>query len=44
MASACKQTENVRHRKLRSRGKARKNALANHGTTKSRTELFAVKG
>lgn len=44
MASACKQTETVRQRKLRTRGKARKNALANHGTTKPRAELFAVKG
>lgn len=44
MASASKHTENVRNRKLRSRGKARKNALANQGTTKSRSELFAVKG
>ncbi len=44
MASACKQTETVRHRKLRTRGKARKNALENRGTTKTRTELFAVKG
>jgi hypothetical protein len=44
MASACKQTETVRHRKLRTRGRARKNALANQGTTKPRAELFAVKG
>lgn len=44
MASACKQSETVRQRKLRTRGRARKNALANNGTTKSRAELFAVKG
>ena len=43
MASACKQTQTVRNRKLRTRGKARKNALANQGTTRSRVELFAVK-
>ena len=44
MASACKQSENVRKRKARTRGKERKNALENHGTTKARSVLFAVKG
>lgn len=44
MASASKQTETVRERKLRSRGRHAKNARANHGTTKSREELFKVKG
>lgn len=44
MASACKQSQTIRKRKLRTRGKARKNALENHGTTASRAELFAVKG
>ncbi len=43
MASACKQTQTVRNRKLRTRGKARKNALENRGTTKPRAELFAIK-
>jgi hypothetical protein len=44
MASAAKQTNTVRHRKLKQRGRARKNALANKGSTWSREELFAVKG
>ena len=44
VASSMKQSSTVRHRKLRSRGKARKNALNNHGTTLSREELFKVKG
>jgi hypothetical protein len=44
MASASKQTEVVRNRKLKRRGKARKSALANHGSTLSREELFKVQG
>jgi len=44
MASACKQSETVRARKLRSRGRAAKNARANKGSTKSREELFKVQG
>lgn len=42
MASACKQTSTVRNRKLKTRGKAAKNARKNHGTSKSREELFKV--
>lgn len=42
MASCTQQTESVRQRKARRRGRARKNALHNHGTTKSREELFKV--
>ncbi len=44
MASASKHTENVRERKLRTRGKAAKNARKNHGTSKPREELFKVQG
>ena len=43
MPSPMKQSETVRHRKLKSRGRWRKNRLENHGTTKSATELFKVK-
>ena len=43
MASSMKQSNTVRERKLRRRGKARKNALNNHGTTLTREELFKVK-
>jgi hypothetical protein len=43
MPSPMKQTENVRERKLRRRGRWRKNRLENEGTTKSRAELFKVK-
>lgn len=43
MASAMKQNETIRHRKLRRRGKERKNRLENQGTTLSRAELFKVK-
>jgi hypothetical protein len=42
MASPSKKTETVRARKRKNRGRARKNALANHGTTLSREELFKV--
>jgi hypothetical protein len=42
MASACKHTTTVRERKLRSRGRARKNALNAKGTTPTRAELFKV--
>lgn len=44
MASAAKQTENVRERKLRRRGKWAKNRRANAGSTKSREDLFKVQG
>ena len=43
MSSAAKQTNIVRERKLKRRGKWRKNGLENKGTTKSRAELFKVK-
>lgn len=42
MVSKTRQTENIRKRKSRSRGRHRKNALQNHGTTKPREELFKV--
>lgn len=42
MVSNTKHTETVRKRKSRTRGRDRKNALQNHGTTKSREELFKV--
>jgi hypothetical protein len=44
MPSAAKQTETVRERKLRRRGKWAKNRRKNEGSTKSRDELFVVKG
>jgi len=44
MASSMKQSNTIRERKLRRRGKARKNALNNSGTTQSVAELFKVKG
>lgn len=44
MASPTQHTESVRQRKARRSGRARKNALANHGTTLSREELFRVQG
>jgi hypothetical protein len=44
MASACKQTQTVRNRKLKTRGKAAKNARNNQGSTMSRDELFKVVG
>jgi hypothetical protein len=43
MASAMKQNETIRHRKLKRRGRARKNRLENEGTTLTRAELFKVK-
>ncbi len=43
MASAMKQSETIRQRKLKRRGKWRKNRLENQGTTFSRAELFKVK-
>lgn len=42
MVSPTKHTERVRQRKARSRGRDRKNALENYGTTKPREELFKV--
>jgi hypothetical protein len=42
MVSNTNQTESIRQRKERKRGRKRKNALANHGTTKPREELFKV--
>jgi hypothetical protein len=44
MPSPAKQTNTVRERKLRRRGKARKNALNNGGTTQPREDLFKVQG
>lgn len=44
MASSMKQSNTIRERKLRRRGKARKNALNNKGTTLSLADLFKVKG
>jgi hypothetical protein len=44
MPSPAKQTNTVRERKLRRRGKDRKNALNNAGTTVGRDELFKVQG
>lgn len=43
MASAMKQNETIRQRKLKRRGKWRKNRLENEGTTWSKVELFKVK-
>ena len=42
MASPAKQTNSIRAHKRKARGRARKNALANHGSTLSREELFKV--
>jgi hypothetical protein len=42
MPSPMKQSNTVRHRKLKRRGAWRKNRLENHGTTLSRAELFKV--
>lgn len=42
MASNSKRTETIRERKLRTRGKARKNKLNREGTTPTREELFKV--
>jgi hypothetical protein len=42
MSSPSKQTNIIRERKLRRRGRARKNALENKGSTKSAAELFKV--
>jgi hypothetical protein len=44
MPSPAKQTNTVRERKLRRRGKDRKNALNNTGTTLGREDLFKVQG
>jgi hypothetical protein len=42
MASASKQTNTIRAKKMKARGRARKNKLALHGTTLSREELFKL--
>jgi hypothetical protein len=42
MASASKRTETIRKRKLRTRGKDRKNKLSAQGTTPTREELFKL--
>ena len=42
MVSPTKQTWTVRDRKKVKQGRKRKDTLANHGTTKSREELFKV--
>lgn len=44
MSSAAKQTNTVRERKLRRRGKWAKNRRANQGSTLSREDLFKVQG
>ncbi|MDP2343858.1 MAG: hypothetical protein Q8O67_23060 [Deltaproteobacteria bacterium] len=43
MASSMKQTNTIRERKLRTRGRARKHALENKGSTVTQKELFKVK-
>lgn len=43
MASPMKQNETIRRRKLKRRGRWRKNRLENEGTTWSTAELFKVK-
>lgn len=42
MASKTTQTEAIRKRKHKNGGRARKNKLANHGTTLPQSELFKV--
>jgi hypothetical protein len=42
MVSPTKRTERIRARKKKTQGRARKNELANTGTTKTREELFRV--
>ncbi|MFZ9888710.1 MAG: hypothetical protein ACO3JL_14515 [Myxococcota bacterium] len=42
MASKTTKVETIRKRKTRTRGRDRKNALQNHGTTLPREELFKV--
>lgn len=42
MVSPTKQTERRRNIRSKNAGRARKNALATKGTTKSREELFKV--
>lgn len=42
MVSKTTRTEAIRQRKARTRGRARKNALENHGTSLPREELFKV--
>jgi hypothetical protein len=44
MPSPMKQSNTVRQRKLKSRGRWRKNRLENKGTTLTRAELFKVQG
>ena len=44
MASSMKQTNTIRERKLRSRGRARKHAIENKGSTPTKAELFKVQG
>lgn len=42
MVSPTKHTWNVRDNNRKNQGRKRKNALENHGTTKTREELFKV--
>lgn len=42
MVSKTTRTESIRQRKARTRGRDRKNALENHGTSLPREELFKV--
>ncbi|MDA0712964.1 MAG: hypothetical protein O2897_03145 [bacterium] len=42
MVSPTKQTWNIRDNKKIKQGKKRKQALVNHGSTKTREELFKV--
>ena len=44
MASPTNKTETIRKSKARKRGRARKNALQNHGSTKTAVVLFKVVG
>jgi hypothetical protein len=43
MVSPTSQTRNIRQSKHRKMGRKRKNALANHGSTRSQEELFGSK-
>ena len=42
MVSNTRQTKTIRANKVKAAGRKRKNALNNHGTTKSAAELFKV--
>lgn len=42
MVSPTSQTRNIREHKHKKMGRKRKNALANHGSTRSQEELFGT--